>query len=267
VTPDGSSEFPAVFQGNYVAQVSSPTLIDRALAEPTVTRTGPTVPTNLVGIAPAASTGVNVAVSDSDINDLRLSIPRQHLIFGQVEILGGGPMPRLPLSFSGQATAAGTGTTALLTFSPQADGTFRFTLPEGERFVSSGQLPVGYTLKSLTYGSIDLRQAPLKVEADRPTSELRVTLEKSAAATLVRVSGKVTGLPADAQNVRVGLVGAFNLPQEAPVSPDGTFTFPQVFQGQNSVRLLGSIGGPVPAPVPFIAGPNGAMNLEIVIQH
>jgi hypothetical protein len=152
--------------------------------------------------------------------------------------------------------------------SPQADGRVRFTLPEGERFVSVGQLPPGYVLKSLTYGTIDLRQAPLTLQAGRATSELRVTLEKMpSVAALVRVSGKVTGLPSDAQNIRVGLVGTFNVPQEALVNPDGTFSFPQVFQGPSSVRLLGNIGVPLPTPLPFIAGPGGAMNLEIVIQH
>jgi hypothetical protein len=268
VKPDGTFEFPSVFPGTYLAQVAAPTLPENVPPNIAVQPNAAGVVTLApVGVPAVGPSGTSIAVTDKDIRDLTLSLPRQHLIVGRLEIQGGGPFPRLPLTFSGLVSQTTLGATTVTPFNPQSDGTFRFTLPEGDRTVNVAQLPAGYALKSITYGNTDPRQTPLRVEANKPTSELRVTLEKTAPTPWVRVSGKVTGLPAEAQNIRVGLIGAFNVPQEVAVNPDGTFAFPQVFQGPSSVRLLGNIGATLPPLVNFTAGAGDITNLEIVIQR
>jgi len=264
VRPDGSFEFLSVFPGSYVAQVSSPTLTAPPPAGiPAGLPLAAVIATN---IAPAASTGVPVTVSDSDIRNLNLSSPRQYPISGRVEILGGGPIPRLGLTFASQgAGIPATITTTTLTTQP--DGTFRFTLPEGERRVGVGQIPPGYALKSITYGTIDLQQTSLKVGANQTSSELRVTLEKLQPAPWVSVSGKVVGLPAEVRNVRVALTGMFTSPQNIPLNPDGTFAFDQVFQGPNSVRLLGNIGETLQPPLNITVGPKDMTDVEILYRR
>jgi hypothetical protein len=119
----------------------------------------------------------------------------------------------------------------------------------------------------MTYGTVDLRQAPLKVEANQQTTELRITLEKTQSQPWVRVTGKVTGLPAEARNFRVNLTGTFNAPLNVPLNSDGTFAFDQVFQGTSSVRLLGNIGEALQPPVNITVGPKDITDLEIVYRR
>jgi hypothetical protein len=166
--------------------------------------------------------------------------------------------------FSTQITGA---TTAIAAFTPQPDGTLRFTLPEGERTVRVGPLPPGIALKSMTYGTVDLQRAPLKIEANQPATELRIILQKTQPQPWVRVAGKVTGLPAEVRNLRVNLTGPFNGPLSVPVNPDGTFAFDQVFQGASSVRLLGNIGEPLQPPVNITVGPKDITDVEIVYRR
>jgi hypothetical protein len=266
VRPDGSFEFLSVFPGSYIAQVISPTLNGVAVPPPGITAGLPAA-LGVTGIASVGATGVPVTVTDSDIRNLNLSLPRQYPISGRVEILDGGPIPRLGLTFSTQGGPGALGTTMNAIFSPQPDGTFRFTLPEGERLVRVSQLPAGFALKSLTYGTIDLQQTPIKVDTAQTTAELRVTLEKTQPTPWVRVSGRATGLPAEVRNVRVALVGTFTTPQDVPLNPDGTFTFAQVFQGPSTVRLVGSLGETLQPPVNITVGSKDTTDVEIIYRR
>jgi hypothetical protein len=268
VKPDGTFEFASVFPGTYFAQISNPTLTRGSLADPPGAAGAGSLagllPAPIASIATVGTAGVPLTVTDSDIRNLNLSMPRQYAILGRVEIEGGGPIPRLPLLFSAQSTGATT-TVAVLT--PEADGTLRFSLPEGERTVRAGQLPAGLALKSMTYGTVDLQQAPLRTEAGQQTAEFRLTLEKTQPQPWVRVTGKVTGLPAEVRNVRVILMGTFNAPVTVLLNSDGTFAFDQVFQGTSSVRLLGNIGETVQPPVNITVGPKDITDLEIVYRR
>jgi hypothetical protein len=152
-------------------------------------------------------------------------------------------------------------------FTPQPNGTLRLNLPEGERLVNIGLLPPGLALKSLTYGTMDLRQSLLKVGENEQTAELHVVLEKTQPTPWVRVEGKVTGLPAEVRNVRAALTGTFNLPLTVPLNPDGTFAFDEVFQGSISVRLIGTIGDVLQQPVTITVGPKDVTDLEIVYRR
>jgi hypothetical protein len=59
----------------------------------------------------------------------------------------------------------------------RADGTFRFPLPEGQYHIALGKLPEGTSVKSISYGSIDLLKYPLLLDGSADPDELRVVLE------------------------------------------------------------------------------------------
>jgi hypothetical protein len=57
----------------------------------------------------------------------------------------------------------------------QPNGTFKIQVPSGEYRITPSALPAGYYLQSFMMGSIDLSQAPLKLEGAAP-GEIVVTL-------------------------------------------------------------------------------------------
>jgi hypothetical protein len=59
----------------------------------------------------------------------------------------------------------------------RADGTFRFPLPEGQYHIALGKLPSGTSVKSISYGSIDLLKYPLLLDGSADPDEIRVVLE------------------------------------------------------------------------------------------
>jgi hypothetical protein len=118
----------------------------------------------------------------------------------------------------------------------QPDGSFKVTLPAGERQISlaANTIPPGYKVGAFTYGTTDLTKNPLRVAAT-DTAELRVTFDASAIVP-VRVSGRVNGL-LTTQAVRVVLQNAVFGGLEASVSPDGSFVFPKVIPANYTARL------------------------------
>lgn len=207
INPDGTFAFPKVLQGQYTARLVAP------------------------GIAPTAAT-TTVAVTNKDVTGVEISVP--HVISGIVTVDGGGPIPRftLPLSVVG----AGAGTTSV-TITAQADGSFRATIPLGERKVGAPTgLPAGYTVKSVMYGATDLLKDTLKVtEAD--SSELAITLGVAASVPWYNVSGRVNGLT-NPLGVRLVLTGtALGSPIETPLGADGAFTVSKLLPGSYVARV------------------------------
>jgi hypothetical protein len=240
IQADGSFEFPAVFPGRYGAQILAP------------------------GLLPVGAPNGPVIVADAAVKDIQLTVPPQHTFSGRIAIEGGGPMLRIPLSLTAEPPEGGLPTRGIIVISPDMEGSFRLALPQGEFQVSLAQLPSGYKLKSLTYDTTDLRQAPLKITAN--ADELRINLEKTTASPWVTVSGRVIGLASESQNVRVALTGTLALPQQTPVSADGTFTFSQVVQGSYTARLIGTIGGTPPTVATFTVGTRDVTDIELVIS-
>ena len=147
VRPDGSFAFPAVFPGNYSAQVTVPGLV-------------------------TANQAMNFVVSDRAVTDLQLVVPTQHAVSARIVVEGGGPIPRLPLMVTQFESADGRGPSTAVVLNPQPDGTVRIALPEGRR-LAVNQVPAGYSLKSLMYGDTDLRHTAF--------SPVQQTLRKSFA--------------------------------------------------------------------------------------
>jgi hypothetical protein len=140
-------------------------------------------------------------------------------------------------------------------------------------------VPLGYTLKALTFGGADVRREALAVD---PNANPDVLVTFAPASIGTTVSGHMTGIPrgADQRNMAVFLVpdepvsaGALS----SPVSADGTFRFQRVPQGRYTLTTraaipitIGSSGTPatvrlvvsaqpVEQDVPIFAGAPGTI--------
>jgi hypothetical protein len=58
-----------------------------------------------------------------------------------------------------------------------ADGSFRLPANDGEYDFSALDLPEGYVVKSATYGTDNLMDSPIKVDASVAARELLLTVE------------------------------------------------------------------------------------------
>jgi hypothetical protein len=85
---------------------------------------------------------------------------------------------RLPAFSSAPMIEAKPANGAILATAIRTDGTFRFPLSEGEYRITAARLPAGTSLKSISYGSIDLMKDPLKLDGTADIMELTIILEK-----------------------------------------------------------------------------------------
>jgi hypothetical protein len=209
---DGSFEFPKVLAGAYRAQVL-----------PSNDRQNPVV--------------VNVV---RDMDGLEIVIPPQFEVRGRAVVDQDGPLSR----FSIQATSlSGNSVRALA-----VNGTFRMILPEGTyRFTMNG-FPVGYSVRSMKSGSVDLLNEPLSAIGTSPIPELIVTVGVSNPPPWRRVSGHVIAPPGSSLSggIRVALDGEFgNFVVNA--NPDGSYEFSRVLPGGYRFSIGSAI---VPLQIP-----------------
>ena len=203
VQSDGSFEFLRIVPGAYNLRVSG--------APPTVTR--------------------RVDVQDQDVEPFSLSLGPA--VLGRVEIEGGGSLPPSKNAPPGIPNpAASLGVRALRPDGGSApspplrtDGLFLWLLPAGEYRVAVTMLPFGYSVKSMSYGTANLLEAPLKIIDPLPTpsQDIRITLTTTA----FEVRGRVV---LEGESTLPDLSGAGVLLQSAdggveiPITRDGRFT-------------------------------------------
>jgi TonB family protein len=184
-----------------------------------------------------------VVVGDQDVTGIELVVVPTVNVTGTVVVEGNGIRPRVQLQlspFRGNGQNAG--------MASQPDGSLRATLPEGDYRVSWSNLPVGYEIKSLTSGTIDLLTRALKVYADAPPDPIRVLLAVDGN-PWVKVSGRVTNM---GSNRTLLLTGAGVEQIQLTLNPDGTFEIPQVLPGLYQARPnLGAATSPLLAPQPM----------------
>jgi protein TonB len=171
---------------------------------------------------------LSVTVADKDVTGLELLVVPVVEVTGTVAIEGTYPPPRIQLQLS---PFKGTGQNAGIS-GMAPDGSFRASLPEGDYRVSWTNLPLGYEIKSLTAGSLDLISVPLKVSTDAPPPAIRVLLSVSGN-PWVKVSGRVVNL---GSMRTLSLSGPNSNPIELAIKPDGTFEIPQALPGTYQVR-------------------------------
>jgi hypothetical protein len=243
LNPDGSFEIARALPGSYTVRVLPAT--------------------------PAAPV-ITLSVGNADLTNVRIALPATREITGHIVIEGEGPTPRtaglsleavsaavppaaqasLPLGTVTVASAA----TATTTFAVQPDGTFKITLPEGERNVrvSPTSIPKGYIVKSIAYGATDALKNPIRV-SPTDTADLKITFDTTQL-TMVKVSGHVSGLGAAVPVGTVTLAGSSAIitdvngtlsvlsssgSYDTPLNPDGSFTFLKVIPGSYQARFSG----------------------------
>jgi hypothetical protein len=211
---------------------------------------GPYIVRLLPGTASTQSDTPNPAqaifVGSQDISGIEMAGPQ--IITGRVVVEGGGALPlalgasdtfvqgrieaRAPVLLQ-QPQRGGppfNGVRASDSESFRADGAFGLALFAGEYRVSLSGLPAGYTVRSISYGTTDLMQEPLKVVGSS-SQEIRVTLRHAPGFS---VRGRVTGLPAGSlpPGVAVMTPGA-----STRVNADGTFELRDVPAGSRAITL------------------------------
>jgi hypothetical protein len=114
---------------------------------------------------------------------------------------------------------------------------FTLTLAAGEYRMTAIGLPMGYSLKSVTIGTVDAVNQTFKIAPGSPTA-LAITLGVSSPPPWVKVSGHVIG--GNATNVSLaGTALAETL--NAPVGRDGQFEFPMVLPGTYTARSIPAV--------------------------
>jgi hypothetical protein len=126
-----------------------------------------------------------------------------------------------------------------------ADGAFKLHLTPGEYRISLGYLPAGYVVRSLTYGSTDLLQSPLRVSFAEPARELRAVLAPAPSESRagVVVSGRIAnhGNGTDLGRVTLWTDAPWGHWLTVPLNEDGAFEFRNVPPGVYSLSTRGSI--------------------------
>jgi hypothetical protein len=194
VAADGSFEFRRISPGTYQAVVTPPSL--------------------------GVSTRVDFLVSNEDITDLKIEFAVQALIPVRVVKDDGGALPDVPWN----VTARSNGPTSTV----GGFGNLNLRLQDGSYQVSLNGVPIGYVVKSLTYGNTDISTTGLvEVETSKP-GELVFTLA-AVPAPGVKVSGKVVNI-ADVSGRKIRLTSILpNGPMiETIARADGSFEFATV---------------------------------------
>jgi TonB family protein len=170
LSTEGAFEIPRVLPGDYILRVNT---------------------------APARS--VEIHVGSTDLSGIEITIPPTKEVTANITVEGQQAVASFSALLNQQVlTNATNGTAVWLTTGSssnfelaltdqsgatmtmatrQADGTFRVRLPEGERTVKAEV--TGYTLKSLSYGAVDLLKDPLLKVSSAETSQVQMTLAPS----------------------------------------------------------------------------------------
>jgi hypothetical protein len=115
-------------------------------------------------------------------------------------------------------------------------------------------IPLGYELRSVTYGSEDVRRNPVRLTAAAST-ELRVVFATDPAVPFGSVRGHITGLGPSAGDLRIVLNGAATFARfESPVNADGSFALSRIPQGPYVPTLEGTTAGILTPSVIAVSG-------------
>jgi len=219
INPDGSFEFPRVLPGSYTARMT------------------PAMP-----IPP-----IPLFVTNRDLTGVEIAIPAMKEITGHVVVEGLGQVtPRLNFTLADSRSSSSASAVGFA----MPDGSFRVTLPEGDRRLTLN-VP-GYTVKSLTYGTVDVLRNPLLKIAGADSAEFSVVLSPTAAVTGIGV-GVPGGVPG---GVLGGVLGG--IPGSALIA--NVQAPPTVVN--NIVPVIGlSSPPPPPAPSPPSSGAQSPLQL------
>ncbi|HET9220210.1 MAG TPA: carboxypeptidase-like regulatory domain-containing protein [Terriglobia bacterium] len=234
IDSEGKFEFPAVLQRNsYTARLVPP---DDAASAP------------------------RISVEDQDVTDVEILAPAKREVTARVMVEGNHPVPSVGLSFDAEDSSMS------VVIRPEPDGTARVQLPENERRVRLTVLPLGYEVRSLTYGSTNLRRESLKLAQAAP-SELRIMLAADPAFPAGSLRGRVVGLDPEKGRTQVVLHGAAAFARfEAAVNGDGSFNFPGLPQGTYIPALEGGVTTRSLTPALITVSGTELAGIELALQ-
>jgi hypothetical protein len=208
---------------------------------------------------------ISVAVAGADITNLSVTLPP--LILGHATIDGGGDLPRqasggtvLPATLQLEALRVGGGA-GRVNATPRGDGPFLLSIATpGDYWLRPTVLPIGYELKSMTFGTVDLMKQPLAVAL--PTAKtIEIVLAKSQSSG-VHVSGRVKDIAAPtgnlipvrraslatirtATNPQTGTLADTQYFAEVLLNADGSFDLQGVTSGRYILQVPGVLGMPL----------------------
>jgi hypothetical protein len=222
------------------------------------------------------STPTPIQVGESDLSDVEIKLPPA--VMGRVKMDDGGSLPvQLAVVAIGVPDAPAlvrlqfrkTSPVTTTTAPVMVNGAFVAFLPPGEYQVASQLLPLGYSVKSITYGGRDLLQSVLAI-TEQATDAIEVTLTRTEK-TGVRVSGRVTGITGNTAPNQAWVMlqtntyaVQSNIPEqrvlESYLQTDGTFVLEDVPPNFYNLRVL-PLGFTQTLTVPN----DGLSNLEIKV--
>jgi len=150
ITPDGSFAFSDILPGNYTARLS----------------------------ISGQQFSTSVRVDNQDVTNLTITYPRRFHIAAQVLVDGETGNPPNISSVVVEARGS-TGAVATSSRSSENPSTSVLTVADGEHKVSVRNVPAGYVVKSIRYGTLDLQEQPLTVDGPI-TWEIVVRLVRTA---------------------------------------------------------------------------------------
>jgi hypothetical protein len=212
----------------------------------------------------------------ADITNLSVTLPP--LILGHATVEGGGSLPRQasggtvpPATLQLEARRVGGGA-GVDNVTPRGDGPFllpiaslrlgRLWLPmQGEYWLRPRALPIGYELKSMTFGNVDLMKQPLAVALPMSGQTIEIVLAKTQASG-VHVSGRVKDIPAPtgnltpvrraslatirtATNPQMGKLVDTQYSAEVLLNADGFFDLQGITPGRYILQAPGVLGMPL----------------------
>jgi len=207
-----------------------------------------------------------VTVAGADITNLSVTLPP--LILGHATVEGGGALPRqvsggtvLPATLQLEALRVGGGTGSG-NATPRGDGPFllRIAAP-GDYWLRPTVLPIGYELKSMTFGNVDLMKQSLSVALPTTAQTIEIVIAKTQPPG-VHVSGRVkdiaapTGNPTPVRRASLATIRTATNPQtgtlvdtqyfaEVLLNADGSFDLQGITPGRYILQVPGVPGMPL----------------------
>ena len=198
IHPDGTFEFGRVPEGTYLVDLF------------------PTIP----GLK-----SVLFDVDKNDVSNLQLIRPKLYTISGRFNVAR-GPLPWALFAFYTDTSYAAADI--------KDDGTFTVKLHAATHFPDLGGMPSDYEMTRVRIGNRDVTKG--LVVANQDISG--VIVDVAVPENLPRLHGRVTGVPADRlSSLRVEINGPIFGVLQAPVRPDGSFTFDNITPGAYWLKI------------------------------
>ena len=118
---------------------------------------------------------VHIVIADRDVSNVELIVPPTKTVVGKVVIEGAGLAPG-GLEFEYDASNPISARITAHASVARPDRSFRLTLPLGKLGTFLLETPANYSVKSVSYGSLDLLRNPLTITASG-AEEFVVVLE------------------------------------------------------------------------------------------